>query len=69
MSMTWNFHQSTRDPLPIADFKKINKDKINPKLKVIMIVKNHLKKLILGTGKNRRKHGKTSKCKEKYFTR
>ena len=26
--MSWNAHQSTRDPIPIVDFKQVNKEKL-----------------------------------------
>lgn len=38
--MTWNFHQSTREPIVNVDFKKMNKEKIKasePKSKVFQI--------------------------------
>jgi len=34
VSMTWNFHQSTREPIQQVDFKKKNKEKLIKKTKV-----------------------------------
>lgn len=70
--MTWNFHQSTRDPLPVVDFKKKNKDKLAGNPKVFFFRKSNsveIRKICFFKGTKSRKKGNKKRREKSGYRR